>query len=378
MTADAVPLLAATTPADTLRRQCVVHVSGHPPAEPGEELLRVGQWCRDRGLHADVYGRGELVGGFEAHVAALLGKPAAVFMPSGTMAQQIALRIAAARSGIAHVAMHPTSHLELHEERGYAHLHGLRVTLLGPRQRPLAAADLAALPERIGALLTELPAREIGGRLPPWDDLVALSALARSRGIHFQLDGARLWEAREGYAPRTHADIAGLFDSVYVSFYKGVGALAGAMLLGDEDFIAEARIWRRRHGGTLVQLHPFVASAAMRFDAQLARIPAWRERAVHFAAALATIEGLVVTPSPPEVNLFHVHLPFAADALAAARDRIATTDRAWLAQNFVPGDVPGWSKVEIYVADNLMRHDDALLVPLFRKLVALAREQSAG
>lgn len=378
MSADAVVPLTATALADALRRQCEIHVGGHPPQDPGEELLRVGQWCRDQGLHADVYGRGELVTGFEAKVAALLGKPAAVFMPSGTMAQQIALRIAAERSGIAHVAMHPTSHLELHEERGYAHLHGLRVTLLGPQRRPLAAADLAAFPERIAALLTELPAREIGGRLPPWDDLVALSALARSRGIHLQLDGARLWEAREGYAPRVHAEIAALFDSVYVSFYKGVGALAGAMLLGDEGFIAEARIWRRRHGGTLVQLHPFVASAAMRFDAQLARIPAWLDRARRFAAALSTIDGLVVTPSPPEVNLFHVHLPVAVDALAAARDRIAATDRAWLLPNVAASDVPGWSKVEIYVGENLMRHDDALLVPLYRKLVALARGEAAG
>ncbi|MBK6600293.1 MAG: hypothetical protein IPG28_01725 [Betaproteobacteria bacterium] len=60
----------------------------------------------------------------------------------------------------------------------------------------------------------------------------AVGAGALPRGIHLHLDGARLWEAREAYAPRTHAEIAALFDSVYVSFYKGVGALAGAMLLG--------------------------------------------------------------------------------------------------------------------------------------------------
>ena len=269
----------ASDPADALRRQCTIHVSGHPVQAPGEELLRVGAWCREHGHHADSYGRGDLVAGFESRVASLLGLPAAVFMPSGTMAQLVALRIAVVRAGVAHVAMHPTSHLELHEERAYAHLHELRVSLLGPRHRPLLADDLAACPERLAALLTELPAREIGGRLPAWDELVELSALARSRGIDLHLDGARLWEAREAYAPRTHAEIAALFDSVYVSFYKGVGALAGAMLLGREDFIAEARLWRRRQGGTLVQLHPFVASAAMRFDAQLARIPAWRMRA---------------------------------------------------------------------------------------------------
>jgi hypothetical protein len=157
--ADPDPLLTGTDPVDALRRQCTVHVTGHPPQDPGDEFLRVGRWCRDHGLHADGYGRGELVAGFEARVAALLGKPAAAFMPSGTMAQQIALRIAVERAGVDHVAMHPTSHLELHEERAYAHLHGLRVTLLGPRHRPVAAADLAAFPQRLAALLIELPAR---------------------------------------------------------------------------------------------------------------------------------------------------------------------------------------------------------------------------
>ncbi len=363
-------------PTDALRRQCTIHVSGHPLQAPGEELLRVGAWCREHGHHADSYGRGDLVAGFESRVASLLGLPAAVFMPSGTMAQLVALRIAVVRAGVAHVGMHPTSHLELHEERAYAHLHELRVSLLGPRHRPLLADDLAACPERLAALLTELPAREIGGRLPAWDELVELSALARSRGIHLHLDGARLWEAREAYAPRTHAEIAALFDSVYVSFYKGVGALAGAMLLGREDFIAEARLWRRRQGGMLVQLHPFVASAAMRFDDQLARIPAWRMRARSFAAALAAIDGLVVAPSPPEVNLFHVHVPAAVGALVSARDRVAAEDRAWLAQNIAAADVPGWSRVEIYVGDSLMRHDDAEIVPLFRKLVALAQGSS--
>src|SRR5205823_12945610 len=128
-------------------------------------------------------------------------------------------------------------------------------------------------------------------------------------GVKLHLDGARLWEAREFYAPKTLAEIAALFDSVYVSFYKGIGALAGAMLLGSQDFIGEARVWRRRQGGTLVQLHPLVASAAMRFDDQLAKMPAYRRRAREFAAALAAIDGVVVEPQPPEVNLFHVHFP---------------------------------------------------------------------
>ncbi len=233
---------------DALRRRCAIVVSGHGDDAPGAELAGIAEWCSQNGWQADRYGEGALIGAFEARVAALLAKPAAVFMPSGTMAQQVALRIACDRARNAVIAMHPTSHLELHEEHAYVRLHSLRAILLGERERPTSARDLDELAETPAALLVELPAREIGGRLPDWPELVALTALAGERGMWRHMDGARLWEAREYYAPASYADICAQFDSVYVSFYKGIGALAGAMLLGPEDFIAEARVWRRRHG----------------------------------------------------------------------------------------------------------------------------------
>ncbi len=365
---------------DALRKRCAIQVSGHLPSAPGAELVRIGKWCQEQGWDADRYGEGQLIGAFERTVADRLGKAAAVFMPSGTMAQLIALRIWCDRAGSRRIAMHATSHLELHEERAYAHLHGLDVTLLGARDRPTEARDLAAMLATApapAALLVELPAREIGGRLPAWQEIESLAALARDNGTKLHMDGARLWEAREYYAPKSLAEVCAPFDSVYVSFYKGIGALAGAMLLGPEDFIAEARTWRRRHGGTLVQLHPLVASAAMRFDAQIAKMPAYRARALDFAAGLATIDGILVDPQPPQVNLFHIHFAAPAPAVAAARDRIGSDDGAWLAQRIAPGIKPGWSSTEIYAGDALLSHDNATLIPLFAKLVDIARSHVA-
>jgi threonine aldolase len=358
---------------DALRRRCRIIVGGHRERAPGEELSKVGEWCREHGWYADRYGDGALIEAFEARIAALLGKEAAVFMPSGTMAQQIALRIAAERAGTPFVAMHPTSHLELHELRAYSRLQRLDAVLLGTRERPTLAADLAAHPERLAALLVELPAREIGGQLPTWSELGKLSALAAARGVHLHMDGARLWEAREAYAPHSHADVCALFDSVYVSFYKGIGALSGAMLAGTSEFVREARVWRKRHGGTLWQLHPYVASAAMRFDTQLAKMPTYRARALTLAEHLARIPGVRVLPFPPQVNLFHVYLPASADALTAARDRLAEDDGAWIAQRFTAAQLPGWSYLELYVGDNLMSLSDAVVAPLFAKLLAAAQ-----
>ena len=160
------------------------------------------------GEDADVYGRGGAAERLEARVASLLGKEAAVWMPSGTMAQQIALRVHADRRGSRTVAFHPHCHLDVHEERGYEHLHGLRAKLLGDRNRLIEAADLEAVHEPVAAVLLELPQRDLGGRLPGWEELVTLCHKVRELGAALHLDGARLWQCGPFYG-RPLDEIAG-------------------------------------------------------------------------------------------------------------------------------------------------------------------------
>jgi threonine aldolase len=365
-----------------LRNACTITVPGHTRLPPGEDLIRIGEWCKANSVDADAYGSGQLIQSFEAKVAALLGTEAAVFMPSGTMAQQIAARIHCERAvgygKSERLGMHPTCHLEVHEQRGYAFLHQLKPVLVGDRTRPIVAKDIESLVEIPGCLIVELPAREIGGQMPNWDELQSLKQAARARGIALQLDGARLWEAATGYAGHSHADICKGFDSVYVSFYKGIGAPAGAMLLGDKSFIAEARIWQRRHGGNLVQQLPFVAGAAMRFDERLARMPAYFERAKALARALSAIDGVVINPAVPQANMFHLHLPASHQAVEEARDRIAESEKCWLGAPRGASDVPGWCAMELYVGENLMTLDDDFVVGAYRRLLGGARKIDAG
>src|SRR6202040_4078922 len=125
-----------------------------------------------------------------------------------------------------------------------------------------------------------------------------LKALARERAIPLHMDGARLWECRAFYQ-RSYAEIAEGFASVYVSAYKGLGGIAGAVLAGDDDFIGEARLWRRRMGGTLIHQSPMIASAAMRLDTRLAMMDACYTRALALASALAEVPGVRVNPATP-------------------------------------------------------------------------------
>ena len=352
--ATSAPVAAATpTDAAALRRQaflqCERSVFRHSPQTLRAELLALAESV-GADEQPDVYGEGALIEDFEREVAALLGKEAVVFMPSGTMAQQIALRIWSERTGRRTVAFHPTCHLELHERKGYQLLHGLHGALVGDADRVITMADLRATPEPLAALLLELPQREIGGQLPEWDELVEQTAWARSRGAAAHMDGARLWEAAPYYR-RDYAEVAGLFDSVYVSFYKGIGAIAGAALAGPADFVAEARIWLRRHGGNLVHLYPYVLSARAGLRERLPRFASYHERAVEIAAALSRIDGIILKPGVPQTHMAHVYLRGDLETLLEASAELAREQRVALFTALRPAPVPGYGMFEMTIGD---------------------------
>jgi threonine aldolase len=216
--------------------------------------------------------------------------------------------------------------------------------------------------------LVELPTREAGGLLPSWAELKEIKEAAKNRDIRLHLDGARLWECGPAYE-KSYAEICDGFDSAYVSFYKGVGALPGAMLLGPEDFVAEAVIWQRRTGGNLYTLTPNVASAAMQFESRLARMPALLERARQMARVLASINGLTVKPEPPHVNMFHLFLHLEVDAAIEARNRVAEEFGLWAFGWVAPTEIPGTCRTEIYVGEAAMNVSDADIDDAFRSLM---------
>ncbi len=296
----------------------------------------------------DNYGRGGFVEKFEREIADLLGKEAAVFMPSGTMAQPIALRIWADRANNKTIAFHPTSHLELHEHMGYRELHHLEAELLGDDSRLFTLDDLKAVEKPIGSLLIELPQREIGGQLPTWDQLRAITDYAKASGMRLHLDGARLWETQPFYG-RPYREIVEAFDSVYVSFYKILRGLPGAMLAGPADFIDEARIWMRRQGGNLVVMAPNAISAKIGLDLHVHRIPDYVAKAAEIASILQEFPGVVVEPKAPPTNMMHVYLPTSAERALDACGQIAEQEKTLLFQYFAQSE--RGTKSEIWIGE---------------------------
>jgi threonine aldolase len=318
----------------------------------------------------DRYGDGGVVEELESHLADLLGMPAAAFFVSGTMAQQIALRIHADRRDRRTIAFHPTSHVEMHEGRAFERLHGLFGRPVGDPYGLLTLESLEEIAEPLGALLLELPQREIGGQLPAWEDLLDQVAWARDRGMAIHLDGARLWQCPSAYE-RPLEEIAGLFDTVYVSFYKDLGALAGSGLAGPEDFIAEAREWRLRHGGTLFAMWPYAASALSCVRSRLSRMKSYRDHALAIADALRDLDRVRVVPDPPHTSMFHLHLNVPEVDLKANSLRIAQDDGIWTWKSTFPGTHPDWQIVELTVGDATLDFEPDEVRGLVMRLIAV-------
>jgi threonine aldolase len=351
---------------ERIQRACTRFLTHHYRQRPQQVFSELAAFT-DPELEEDHYGEGKLISGFEQKTAALLGKEAAVFMPSGTMCQQIALRIWAERRGHFNVAFHPRSHLEMHEFQGYRHLHGLSGILVGSPDRLLALDDLVRVAEPLGALLLELPQREIGGQLPTWEELTAIVEWARERSIPTHLDGARLWECQPFYG-REYEEIAALFDTVYVSFYKVLSGITGAMLAGPADVIAEARIWQRRHGGNLIHLYPYVLSAQKGLDQHLGRMNMYWSKAKEIAAALAVFPQIEIVPDPPQTNMMHLFLRGEHDKLSAAALEVAEETGVWLFYRLSPTFLPAYQKFEFVVGDATLDLSIDEIGGLFRKL----------
>ncbi|MBA4863919.1 threonine aldolase [Streptomyces sp. PSKA54] len=334
--------LSRTAMESTLREQLAQLSDGAPAVYDLEEA-------------SDVYGDG-VVEELERRVASLLGKDAGAFFPTGTMAQQVALRCWAGRTGNPTVALHPLAHPEQHERGALETLSGLRTVHPTTEPRLPTADEVRDFGEPFGTLMLELPLREAGFVLPSWEELEAVVEAARERDAVVHIDGARLWECPTHFG-RPLEEIAGLADSVYVSFYKSLGGLGGSVLAGPRSLIDEAKAWRHRYGGQVFQQFPTALSALIGLERELPRLPEYVAHAGVVAAALregfaeAGVPWARVHPEEPHTHQFQVWLPYAAEVLNDALIRQAEETKTALFRVFWEGGgPPGVSVTEVTVA----------------------------
>ncbi len=266
----------------------------------------------------DVFGDDPTARELEAETAALLGKEAALFVPSGTMGNQVAIATHTQRGD--EVICEATAHIFLYEAAGPAALSGVQLhPVHGDRglfgldalRGAIRAVDPHFPPTRLLAL--ENTHNRAGGRVLPYEALHALTGEARRRGIATHLDGARIWNAAAATG-RPEREWAALFDSVSVCFSKGLGAPIGSAVTGPRDWVERARFARKRFGGGMRQAGIVAAGALHALRHHRARLADDHERARRLADALRDVEGFAVDPAEVETNIVVARLaPEAAD-----------------------------------------------------------------
>jgi threonine aldolase len=277
----------------------------------------------------DVYGEDPTVRRLEEEVAALLGKEAALFVPSGVMANQLALACSAAPGD--EVLVPFGAHCLLYESGAAAALSGLELREIGDPNGVVRAADVAAAiqPDNVHFPRTTLVTMEnthnrAGGRVLPDGVAEEVAALLRARGIGLHLDGARLWNAAVARGVDERA-LAAPFDTVSVCLSKGLGAPVGSLVAGTAAFVARARRRRKMLGGGMRQAGILAAAGLYAIAHHRARLADDHARARRFAQAIAGLPGVRVDLDGVQTNIVVWDLlpevPFDAPAFVArARD----------------------------------------------------------
>jgi threonine aldolase len=339
---------------------CDDSVVWHRRRGPAETMALLAEAAEEFGIDEwDRYGDKGAVGRLETDVAELLGKPAAVFFISGTMAQQAALRVWCERRRSQRVAIPDLAHQLRHETDGPRLLQGFRFETLTEGWKTATAEALREIPavEQLGAVQLELPLREAGCLLPTWEELTEFSEAARELGVPFHVDGARLWESQPHF-DHTFPEITALFDSVYVSFYK------------------ELRAWRQRMGGTLFGMTPYALSALVGLRDELPLVGDSVVWAKAFAAELVE-RGFRIQPDPPHTNTFQAYADGDADAITERvvefmeKEHVAPSGGWWAAR------APGVAMTEVTVHGAALDKDPATVAGWYADLVAPHDDSSA-
>jgi len=316
-------------------------------------------------IDADYYSNGGVVEALEERMAQLLGKERAVFLPTGTLANHLAVRIQA--RGRSRVIVQKESHLYNDSGDCAQVLSNLNLLPLAPSGGTFTLADVQTAIRRadggrvttgVGVISIESPIRRLLGKLFDFDEMKAICAFARSEGYATHMDGARLFMA-SGYTGISPAEYASHFDTVYVSMWKYFNAPSGAILAGSAELLDDLYHPRRMFGGGLPYAWPLAAAALHSIEGFQERFAAGVAAGQVLKPALDALSGLRVEEIPDGSNVFKLHVETGDPAALAGTLR----ERGIL----LPGPNPNFQGFALGVNETLARRPVEETVEAFRE-----------
>lgn len=340
------------------------------PRTAADQLRRLNEIAATTGFEEDDFSRGGSVARLEETMAERLGRERAIFTPTGTLANHLAMRRHCGTGGRA--VVQEQSHFFNDTGDSLQRLSGINLVPLATGRVYYTARELKEAYETsvtgrvmnpISAVMVETPVRRRDGQIVPWDELVAITDVCRDRGIPSHLDGARLFmmAAATGTDVR---DYAGLFDTTYLSTYKYLGAPFGGILAGDGDFIEGLYHDRRMFGGALAQSSLVAALALHGLRGFEEKFSASFAKAKRLFEDLEGLPGLSIEAFEHGSNIFILALAEEVDVMGLAEN---------LAEQGVfiyPKD--GSNRVEIHVNATVLRRPNEEIVQAFSAALSAA------
>lgn len=331
---------------------------------PREYAVRL-QSVVDADFAADYYSRGGEIEALEQRFAQRLGKEAAMFVPTGTLANHLAVRKLA--GGHRRVLVQAESHLYNDSGDGAQTLSGLNLVPLAEGKTTLPLADVQRWVERsaggrvenrIGAISIETPVRRRDHAMVDFAELERVCAYAREQGIRRHLDGARLFSLPH-HSGRSVAEYAALFDTVYVSLWKHFNGATGAILAGDADFVEGLFHTRRMFGGALPYAWPQIALVGSYLDSYEADYAKSWQAADRVIALLEASGRFKARKLADGTSRFFLAVAGITPELLA--------ERAQARDVFLPGTIPGTGEFVMQVNPTLLRAEPA---DIARRIIA--------
>ncbi|MDP9075804.1 MAG: aminotransferase class I/II-fold pyridoxal phosphate-dependent enzyme [Bacteroidota bacterium] len=342
----------------------------YPPADYIAKLQEITQ--KDP-IKADVYGQGGSLATLTKRFAEITGKEAATYMPTGTMANQLAISVLSGEN--TKIFVQDTSHIYRDEADAAESVYHKRLMPLAKGEPFFTLEDLKAgiaftndeevFKSGIGAVAIENPVRRCDGRQVPIDEIKKISKYCRENGLKLHLDGARLYLAAAASGVPI-AEYAANFDTVYISLYKYLGADGGAILCGEKAVIDKMEHLIKVHGGTVFSNWSKAAMALYHLDGLEDRLKKTFAQATDLFAKLNNVPGISITALKGGSNIFDLKLTAGTDA---KKFRRALFEK----YNVMIRNANGEGIIKLQINETLLRTDNQTLVKAFSEALTAAK-----
>jgi len=315
-------LLAGNSPVAEDKQSVIQFYGDGESLQPMEYINRLREIGGANPIERDVYGNGGAVAALEKKFEAITGKEKAIFMPTGTMANQLA--ITALSGNNTKILLQETSHVYRDEADAAQSVHGKRLVPLAKGEPYFTAAQLEEMlnyldkeevfRSGLGCVSIENPVRRADGRMVPLSEIKKISALCKEKNIPLHLDGARLHLA-SAWSGIPVKEYASYFDSVYISLYKYLGAASGAVLCGSQQLIAQMPHYIKVYGGTMYANWSNAAMALDKLNQVEDKLAATVKRANELAAQLSKLPGVSLRALDGGTNIYELQLTASIDGV---------------------------------------------------------------